>query len=174
MYSVNVPVPQAVRSLAADLRPALSDFERIRQRPTLLCKRLPAENRREYLDAERRARRALDGLPPFAVRIDGIDVFEDPPSGTAPVVYLSVTSPGLDEAHRRLVDEFGAIDGLEGEDFVPHVTLARQYDGGPVYREDPTDRLRRKEIDPIEWDATELQFYDASYGERIDSVSLPA
>lgn len=173
MYSVNVPVPQAVRSLAADLRPALSDFERIRQRPTLLCKRLPAENRREYVDVERRARRALDGLPPFGVRVDGIGVFEDPPSGTAPVVYLSVTSPGLDEAHRHLVEEFGAIDALEGEDFVPHVTLARQYDGAG-FGPDPVERLRERDVDPIEWDVTELQFYDATYGERIDDVPLPA
>ena len=169
MYSVNVPVPNAVHEVARDLRPALTGFQRIRERhrQTLLLKRLPADDRREYLDAERRAREALSGAPAVEAQITGLGAFHDPPDGSAPVLYLEVESPGLQQLHGMLVDEFGAVgEVLEGDEYEPHVTLARG-DGpdlGP---------LLDREFDPITWTVEELIFYDATYYERISGLSLP-
>lgn len=169
MYSVNVPVPNAVHEVARDLRPALTGFQRIRERhrQTLLLKRLPADDRREYLDAERRAREALVGAPAVEARITGLGAFREPPTGSAPVLYLEVESPGLQQLHGMLVDEFGAVgEVLEGDEYEPHVTLARG-DGpdlGP---------LLSREIEPITWTVEELEFYDATYYERISGLSLP-
>lgn len=169
MYSVNVPVPNAVHDLARDLRPALTGFQRIRDRgrQTLLLKRLPADDRREYLDAERRARDALRGAPAVEAQVTGLDVFREPPDGSAPVLFLRVESPGLQQLHGMLVDEFGAVgEVLEGDEYEPHVTLARG-DGpdlGP---------LLSREFEPITWTVEELIFYDATYHERISGLSLP-
>jgi len=49
-----------------------------------------------------------------------------------------------------------------------HVTLAR---GGNL---DAARRLAEREIDPIEWTISELEFWDASRAEVVRSVSLPA
>lgn len=169
MYSVNVPVPSAVHDLARDLRPALTGFQRIRERhrQTLLLKRLPAADRREYIQMERRARQALAGAPAVEAQITGLDVFDDPPDGSAPVLYLEVESPGLQQLHGRLVDEFGAVgEVLEGDEYEPHVTLARG-DGPDL------DPLLSREFDPITWTVEELIFYDAEYYERISGLPLP-
>ncbi|MFC6728781.1 2'-5' RNA ligase family protein, partial [Natronoarchaeum mannanilyticum] len=111
---------------------------------------------------------ALAGAPAAEARISEVDVFENPPNGAAPVVYLGVESPGLDLAHRTLVDELGAIKGLEGPDYTMHVTLAR---GGDP---EAARRLAEREIEPIEWTVSELEFWDASRAEVVRSVSLPA
>lgn len=167
---MNVPLPPAVREVTARLRPALTGFDRVRESrsQSLVLKRLPAEDRREYVAAERRAREALRGAPAVEAAIDGIDVFYDPPNGPGPVVYLAVESPGLHQLHDRLVAEFGAIEVLEGEDYTPHVTLARGGDAASIRA------LTERDIDPVRWTVTELEFYDGTYGERIDTVSLPA
>lgn len=174
MYSVNVPVPAAVHDVVDDLRPLLTPFDRVRERRTrsLVAKRLPADDRREYRGDERRARDALSGMPPFAVRVSGIGVFEDPPTGTSPVVYLEIESPGLREVHDRLLAEFDPVDGLEGPDYTPHVTLARDLSG--FRAQQALDEIVGADVEPVEWTVEELEFRDATYHERIDAVSLPA
>lgn len=170
VYSVNVPVPNAVHEIARDLRPALTGFERIRERhrQTLLLKRLPADDRREYIQAEQRARRALEGAPAVEAQITGLDVFREPPDGSAPVLFLRVESPGLQQLHGMLVDEFGAVgEVLEGDEYEPHVTLARG--GGPS----DLGPLLDRDIEPITWSIEELIFYDATYYEKIGELSLP-
>lgn len=170
MYSVNVPVPIEIRELASQLRPALSDFDRIRpaRTRTLVLKRLPANDRREYLDVARRAREALDGTPPFEVRVTGIDTFRDPPMGPAPVAYLAVEGKGLHAIHDRLIEAFDAVEALEGPDYVPHVTLAR---GGPQSAPDP---LLEREIEPVTFTVEALELYDSAHAERVESIPLPA
>jgi 2'-5' RNA ligase len=170
VYSLNVPLPPAVRDLVASLRPALVGFDSVREgrTQTLVLKRLDADDRREYLTAEREARAALRGAPAFEARIADVGVFSDPPHGRGPVAYLSVESPGLRQVHERLVADLDAIPALEGADYTPHVTLAR---GGD---ERAMERLRRATVDPVSWTVDELEFYDARHGERIDTVSLPA
>lgn len=169
MYSLNVPVPPAVHDLARSLRPALVGFEWVRpaRTRTLVVKRLPATDRREYLTAERRVRRALAGAPTVEARIDGIGVFRDPPSGSAPVAYLAVESPGLERIHRQVTADLEPVPEMEGPAYTPHVTLARDGD------EHAVDRLREATVDPVTWTIDTLEFYDAEHGERIDRVSLP-
>lgn len=170
MYSLNVPLPSAVHDLASSLRPALVGFETVRESRTrtLLVKRLDADDRREYLGAERRARAALQGAPVVEARIAGVGVFENPPRGRSPVAYLAVESPGLRSIHEQLTDELGAVPDLEGPGYTPHVTLARGGDSPPI------DRLRNATLTDVTWTIDELEFYDARHAERIDAVSLPA
>lgn len=168
MYSVTVPIPPGVRDLADRLRPALSGFDRIRpaRTRTLVCKRLPAEDRREYLAVARRTKAVLADVAPFPVRITGTGTFRDPPRGPGPVAYLAVESEPLRRVHERLVAEFDAVEGLEGPDYVPHVTLARGGSAAAV------DRFTAREVEPIAFSATELHCYDTERAERLETVPL--
>ena len=167
MYSLNVPVPGRVARLAADLRPALTGFERIRDDLTLVVKRLGSPAAHEYPRVNQQVREALVGFPPFEVRIAGIDAFETPARGSGPVCYLAVESPGLHDAHDRLLDAFPPAAGIEGDDYVPHVTLAR--DGSP----DLVDQLRAREVEPVTWTVNELVFWDQRHGGRAGRIRLP-
>lgn len=167
MYSLNVPVPGRVERLAEELRPALYGFETVRERHTLVVKRFdtpPAS----YDRLEKRVRRTLDDVPTFEARVTGIDAFLEPAAGPGPVVYLAVESPGLWSLHHRLTDAFDPIEGLEGDDYVPHITLAR---GGSV---EATTDLPERSIEPIRWTVKELVFWDARYEEIAGTLSLPA
>jgi 2'-5' RNA ligase len=84
------------------------------------------------------------------------------------VVYLAVESPGLRSLHERLCDEFDVVDGVEGDDYTPHVTVAR---GG---ERAAAERLVGREIDPVEWTVEELVFHDAERGQSVSRVALPA
>jgi 2'-5' RNA ligase len=164
VFSLNAPVPGRVKRLAAELHPRLAGFERVRERHSLVCKRFESEN---YDRLSARARRTLDGAPTVAARVTGIESFADPVRGPGPVVYLAVSSPGLVAIHERLVDEFGAIPSLEGDAYVPHITLAR---GGSA---DRAEALGALAVEPIEWTVSDLWFYDASHDERVHRLSLP-
>ncbi|RQG94565.1 2'-5' RNA ligase family protein [Natrarchaeobius chitinivorans] len=166
MYSVNVPVPGRVRTLANDLYPDLIGFDTVREDHSCLLKRLGEANHVAQL--QHRAHRALEGTPAVEARITGIDYFADPPLGSAPVVYLAVESPGLESIHSELAETFGTVEGLEGEEYVPHVTLARGGDDAAARR------LADREIDPIEWTITELEFWDGTYRLPVSRVSLPS
>lgn len=166
--SLNVPVPGRVAAIAGELRPALADFDRVTDRHTLVLKRL---SEADPNGLETRVRRALGGAPAFEVRTDGIGAFEEPVAGPAPVVYLAVESPGLHQVHRQLCSAFGAVPELEGDDYVPHVTLAR---GGGADAEEAVERLRETEVESVTWTVSELAFWDATYGEVVGRVSLPA
>ncbi|MFB6159938.1 MAG: 2'-5' RNA ligase family protein [Haloferacaceae archaeon] len=162
MDSLNVPVPGRVRRVAADLHPELVAFDFIRERHGLLCKRFERTPDKVAL------RDALAGTPAFEAAVTGIDYFTDPPHGSAPVVYLTVESPGLVRLHERLAERFDAVPGLEGEGYDPHVTLAR---GGD---EADAARLAEREIDRVSWTVSRLERFDAEYREAIGTVSLPA
>jgi len=166
VYSVNVPVPGRVRALAADLYPSLVDFPVVREDHSLLLKRLGDADHVGAL--QRRAHRALEGTPTVEARVTGIEYFAEPPVGAAPVVYLAVESPGLEAVHADLVDAFGAVEGLEGEEYVPHVTLAR---GGD---REMARRLADREVESVRWTVSELEFFDGSYRLPVSRVSLPA
>lgn len=170
MLSLNVPLPGRVRAQIEVLRPALGGFERVREEPTLVVKRFGRLDADEAARVESEVRTVLAGAPAFEARLDGLGSFADPPAGPAPVVYLAVESPGLEQLHDRLVEAFGAVDGLEGEDYVPHVTLAR---GGVADAPAALDRLADVDVEPVRWTVTELWFWDARHGERVGRVSLP-
>ncbi|WP_224448238.1 2'-5' RNA ligase family protein [Haloprofundus salilacus] len=162
-YSLNVLVPGTVERLATELYPRLTAFDRIRDRHTLVVKRF--ENR-SYDRLRETLRTPLANEPPFEVRVTGIDAFETPVRGDGPVVYLTVESPGLLALHERLVDRFGAIEGLEGDEYVPHVTLARG--GSPS----AVEVLRDAELDPVMWTVSELCVWSAEYREVAGTIPL--
>ena len=82
------------------------------------------------------------------------------------MAYLTVESEGLRTIHDRLVEEFGAVDDLEGPPYVPHLTLAR---GGPS---DAPAALAERSFDPISFTAKTLDFYDSERAERVESITL--
>ena len=166
MYSVNVPVPGRVRQLADRLYPELVGFETVREDHSCLLKRLGEADHVAQL--QHRAHRALEGAPAVEAEITGIDYFADPPLGSAPVVYLAVESPGLEAIHADLTEAFDVVEGLEGTDYVPHVTLAR---GGDV---ETAKRLADREIEPVRWTVSELEFWDGTYKLPVSRVSLPS
>jgi 2'-5' RNA ligase len=169
VFSLNVPVPGRVRRVAADLHPRLAGFEQVREDHTLVCKRLGDPDPADHPVVEQRVRRALSGTAPFAVRVDGVGLFVDPPAGPDPVVYLAVESPGLRVVHERLCEEFGPVEGMEAEGYVPHVTLAR---GGDLAE---ARALADLDVEPVEWTVEALSFWHGGRGgAEAGRVRLPA
>jgi len=166
VYSVNVPVPGRVRQLADRLYPELVGFETVREDHSCLLKRLGDADHVAQL--QHRAHRVLEGAPAVEAEITGIDYFAEPPLGSAPVVYLAVESPGLEGIHADLTEAFDIVEGLEGTDYVPHVTLAR---GGEI---ETARRLADREIEPVRWTVSELEFWDGTYKLPVSRVSLPS
>ena len=191
MFSLNVPLPPAVERLAADLHPKLSGFDRVRNRHTLVCKRFGVADvrsgereggegggrdggqdvppREEALGRLReRLHRPLTGTGPFEVAATGVDVFDAPRSGSRPVVYLAVESDGLVRLHRRLCEAFGAVEGIEGDDYVPHITLARGGNPEPG----AVAGLVDAEFDPIRWRVHAVDVWDPEYREVAATIDL--
>lgn len=177
MFSLNVPVPGVIQRLTSDLQPRLLDFERVRDDHTLVIKRFPEEEladgrpQHQLATLQERLRPAVSGLPAVEAKIAGIDVFEQPPRGDGPVVYLRVESPGLQRIHETLTDAFGVIDGLEGDDYTPHVTLAR---GGSTAAAAAAEQLREREVEPVTWTVSELVIWDARHRKPAARFGLPA
>lgn len=190
MFSLNVPLPSAVDRLADRLHPQLARFDRIRERHSLVCKRIGVDvladpNRPPNKDAaiaELRAelRPLVRGTGPFQVEITGIDAFEEPTAGPGPVVYLVVESEPLVRLHWRLVRAFGAIEELEGDAYVPHVTLARGLEGRqrngqqnstPLDEELELLRAAAGEID-VQWRVDELDLWDPEFRESAGRIRL--
>lgn len=165
VYSLNAPVPGEVSRIASELHPLLAGFDRVREQHSLVVKRLGDTESVHHLGE--RIRGALTGTPAFEVRVDGIELFETPTKGSAPVIYLRVDSPELLSVHERLVREFSPVAGLEADDYVPHVTLAR---GGDI---DEARRLTERTIEPVTWTVTELSLWDARYGVSPGTIRLP-
>ncbi|WP_340098529.1 2'-5' RNA ligase family protein [Salinibaculum salinum] len=169
MYSLNVPPPSEVTALAQSLAHDLPMARaRARGEHTLVAKRLGVDDRTDFHPVAARVRDALAGTPTFEVRTDGIDYFSEDPIGPSPVVYLAIESPELYRLHRRLCEIIDPVANFEGDDYTPHVTIAR---GGDI---DAADRLAEQGVDPVTWTVTELQFWDAKRSLPAGTVSLPA
>lgn len=164
MYSLNIPVPGQVKRLADGLHPHLVALERVRDKHSILLKRLGDPDPGERPGIHQRARRALSGTAPFEARVTGIDAFPDPTVGPGPVVYLAIESEGLRAAHERLCEAFEPVAGMEGDEYDPHVTLGR---GGPP---DAVAALTDREVEAVEWTVGALTFHqqDATGGLRVD------
>ena len=169
MYSLNVPVPSQVARRAGDLARQLPQARpRPRGEHTLVAKRLGTGDAPDYHRIEARGREVLSGTPAFEARVTGIEQFADAVTGPSPVVYFAVESPGLVRLHDRLCEAFDPVDGIEGDGYVPHVTIARG--GSPERAREMCERA----FDPIEWTVTALEFRDAERGQPVSTVSLPA
>jgi 2'-5' RNA ligase len=160
VYSLNVPVPGEVSKLARGLASECLTAT-TRDRHTLVVKRLGDD---DPSSLGRDVRQALAGLDPFTVEVSGVGVFRNPPTGRGPVAYLRVESPTLERLHAVLCDRFSPVDGIEGDDYIPHVTVAR---GGDA------DRVAGSEVS-TEWTVDSLVVWAADYGEPVERVSLPA
>ena len=167
MYSLNVPIPGQVARIATDLRPRLTGFDRVRDRHTLVLKRLGDLDHATFPPIEKAVRQALVGTPAVEAAVAGIDAFREPATGPAPVVYLAVESPGLLDMHHRLGQVVDPIEGLEGPNYVPHITLARGGEPGVL------DRIVETPVEGVSWTVTALEFWDAGRGERAGRISLP-
>jgi len=169
VYSLNVPVPSRVAALAADIAVELPMARaRARGEHTLGVKRLGG-TAGTYDRLEAQTRELLRGQPAFEVRVTDVDIFENPPIGSAPVVYLAVESPELVALHERLAEVFDPVnDQIEGEGYTPHVTVAR---GGSM---ETARAVVSRDIEPIEWSVSELVFWDAKHSQTVSSISLPA
>jgi len=174
VFSLNVPVPGSVARLASELYPQLVVFDTQREQFTLVVKRfdettLAAGSPDHQLSTLRKQLpTVVAGTPAFETQVDAIDYFPEPTRGTGPVVYLAVDSPGIQQLHETLADTYGAIDGLEGDDYVPHITLARGGSTGDA------DRLASQSIEPVSWTVSELLLWDSRYREPVTRYSLPA
>ncbi|GAB7009770.1 2'-5' RNA ligase family protein [Halorubrum trueperi] len=195
MFSLNVPLPPAVGHFADDLHPKLTGFDSVRDRHTLVCKRfgvedvpdhafvgdrdgggtadLPGSDARpsksDALAALREnLRSSLSGIGPFDVAVTGAETFDAPASGSRPVVYLAVESDDLGRVHRRLCAVYGAIEGIEGDAYVPHVTLARGGNPEPGVVAD----LVAAEFEPIRWRVHALDLYDPEFREVAATIAL--
>ncbi|WP_158855258.1 2'-5' RNA ligase family protein [Halorhabdus sp. CUG00001] len=166
MYSLNVPVPSSVARLASELaREVPRAQERTRGEHTLVLKRLGQDRSVPRLQAQ--IREYLAGQPPFEAQVTGIDYFANATNGPSPVVYLTVESPELRRVHEKLVAKFSPVEGMEGDDYSPHVTIARGGDRAT------TTGLAERSIEPITWTVSRLTVRDARRGEPASSVSLP-
>jgi len=165
VYSLNAPVPGRVRRLVDELQPALVPFDRRRERPAIVVKRLGDGRADAIAD---RLRVAMTGTPAVEASITGIDYFETPTNGPGPVVFLDVESPGLHRIHRTLEDEFDAVEGIEGRNYRPHLTLAR---GGDI---EDARRLADRDVESVTWTVSAVQFWDARFDEVVRRISLPA
>ena len=141
---------------------------RSRGRHTLGVKRLGGEGPSDYPRLEARTREILAGTTPFDVRITGIEVFEQAPVGSSPVIHLAVESGALRALHTELCAEFEPVDEIEGDGYSPHVTIAR---GGDL---SAAQRMAEREIDTMEWTVDELVFWDSDRIKQVSGVSLPA
>ncbi|MFB6103997.1 MAG: 2'-5' RNA ligase family protein [Halobacteriaceae archaeon] len=151
MFSLNVPVPGAVRGQAETFRPLLGTGARAEY--TLVAKRLVTATPRPVI--ETRVRQALADVSPFRARTTHVDVFESPTTGSGTVVYLAVDSDGLHAVHETLCAVVSPVPDVEGAEYTPHVTLGRTDD--PAVVEAVLDR----EIDPVTWTVSTLTFYAA-------------
>jgi len=176
VFSLNVPVPGVVKRLTSDLQPQLLDFERVRSDHTLVVKRFSDEELanghpdHRVATLQERLRPVISGLPAVEAKVAGIDSFEQPVRGDGPVVYLTIESPGLHRIHRTLTDAFGVIDGLEGDDYTPHVTLAR---GGSATTP-ATEQLQKQTVEPVIWTVSELVIWDSRHRTPAARFGLPA
>jgi 2'-5' RNA ligase len=160
-YSLNVPVPADIARLAAGLAAECRTAE-ARERHTLVLKRLGEAA--DYRRLIGQVRDLLAGTGPIPARAEGVDTFEAPPSGRAPVAYLDIHSPGLVAVHERccdIVDPFGEV--LEGAEYVPHVTVCRGGDAGT---------LRGRDAGPVDWEIERIDVWDAYHENVVESISL--
>lgn len=167
MYSLNVPLPGRVHALIDDLAPLVARLDSPRSDPGLGVKRLGAREPHELPELERRLREGLAGSAPFELAITGTGTFESPPDGGPAVWYLAVESVGVYDLHADACELFEPVPELEGEGYVPHVTLGR----GDVETVSAVDA--QADVDPVTWTADVLVLHDSRRGETVRRFSLP-
>jgi len=168
VYSANAQIPEAVQGIVREHREYIELFDVVRAEHTLVVKRFGELSARERVEVERSLGSVLREWAPIGARGRGFDVFTDPPDGQGPVLYLAVESPGLEALHRNLLDAFGAVSSrIEGDSYVPHITLARGGDRTAI------GSLTSRSVEPVEWMIEEVYLWDARYQRPITHYRLP-
>ncbi|MFB6370590.1 MAG: 2'-5' RNA ligase family protein [Haloarculaceae archaeon] len=136
---------------------------RERDKHTLVIKRLGGRD--DHLVSS--VREAIAGTEPFEAAVTGLDLFAEPTTGAGPVIYLAVQSPALTALHSQLCDTFPPVPGIEGDAYVPHITIAR---GGDL---ETARRLADRSIDPHRFEIETLVVWDAHRDTTAARFSLP-
>ncbi len=160
MWSLNVTIPQKVSRLIEEMAPALWNWEEICEDPTLVIKRFETKTAKE----ETEIRLLLEKIEPFDVQIGNIRTFDIAQRGISPVLYIEVESPGIEALHEMLVGIFGCVKGIEGQDYTPHITLARGECREYIEFEERPD--------PIQWEADELEFWHSGKMQKRNKIKL--
>ena len=123
MWSLNVSMPQNIVRAIKEVTLGVSGWEEICEDPTLVIKRFEKGDVDGHVESE--IRLLLEGVEPFDIEIGNLERFDVAERGSSPVLYLEVKSPGMKALHETLVDVFGSVKGVEGENYIPHITIAR-------------------------------------------------
>lgn len=90
---------------------------------------------------------------PFRLTINGVDTFGNP--STPRIIYASLEeSEELNQLHekiRQVVEPYGLSPDTKR--FVPHITLAGKWAGGPPFKQELT-------LDPLSFDVTEFSLFE--------------
>lgn len=168
MYSLNAPVPGAAVTYRHELEELLGRFDSVRDPLTLVIKRFGDRDTSALPALKQAVGENLQQWGPIEAAITGIDVFVDPPGGLGPVVYLAVQSPGLKTLHGHLNDQFGTVDpSIEGDHYVPHITLARGGDRIDI------EAVTEVEMPREEWSIEELMLWSSRDEAPVKRYSLP-
>ncbi|HIJ12598.1 MAG TPA: 2'-5' RNA ligase family protein [Halobacteriales archaeon] len=162
MWSLNVSIPQGIVRAIGEITPVLGRGEGIVEEPTLVIKRFEKEDLDGHIESE--IKFLLENVEPFIVEIGNLEMFEVADRGTSPVRYIEVKSIGIKVLHETLVSVFGCVKGVEGENYIPHITIAR---GSGAKNLDFSDFSG-----PIQWTANTLEFWDRDKRKRKNKVIL--
>ena len=162
MWSLNVSMPQNIVRAIREVALGASGWEEICEDPTLVIKRFEKVDVSGHVESE--IKLLLESVEPFDIEIGNLERFDVAERGSSPVLYLEVKSPGMKALHEILVDVFGSVKGVEGENYIPHITIAR---GGGV-----------RDVDfsgfsgPTIWTAETLEFWNRDKRKKKNKVIL--
>ncbi len=162
MWSLNVSIPQGIVRAIEEMAPVSRGWEEIVEEPTLVIKRFEKEDLDGHIESE--IKFLLENVEPFTVEIGNLEMFEVADRGTSPVLYIEVKSIGMKLIHETLVSVFGCVKGVEGENYIPHITIAR---GSGVKNIDFSDFSG-----PTWWTAKTLEFWDGDKRKKKNQVML--
>ena len=123
MWSLNVSIPQNIVRAIEEVALGVRGWEEICEEPTLVIKRFEKRDLDGHVKSE--IRFLLESVEPFGIEIENLERFDVAEKGSSPVLYLEVKSPEVKALHETLVDVFGSVEGVEGENYIPHITIAR-------------------------------------------------
>ena len=123
MWSLNVSIPQNIVRAIEEITLGVKGWEEICEEPTLVIKRFEKKDLDGHVKSE--IRFLLENVEPFGIEIGNLERFDVAERGSSPVLYLEVKSPEVKALHENLVDVFGSVEGIEGENYIPHITIAR-------------------------------------------------
>ncbi len=162
VWSLNVSIPQNIVRAIGEVTSELGQGGEVNEELTLVIKRFEKRDLDGHLESEIKI--LLENVEPFVVEIGNLKMFDVADRGTSPVLYLEVKSRGIKLLHETLVSSFGCVEGVEGENYIPHITIAR---GDGVRGVDFSDFSCS-----TRWTAEILEFWDRNKRKKKNKVIL--